>query len=185
MATPFGHSLAGYVTYKLSEVSVNDSSLRLLLLSIVMANFPDFDFLPGLWEGSPALYHQGITHSVGIGFLVSLSAAGVYHLKGLPFISVLVLCVFSYASHLVIDFFGPDGRSPYGMPLLWPITDAYFVSPRPLLLGMQHARSTDSSIMEWLAGIMQPYNLLAIAIELGWLAPFLILRQAFSKKLVR
>jgi inner membrane protein len=184
MATPIGHTLAGYVTYKLSKVSQNDQSLHLLLLSIVMANFPDLDFLPGFLAGSPALYHQGITHSMGIGLLISLAAAGVFRVTGWPFMPVFVLCFFSYLSHLIIDFLGPDGRSPYGVPLFWPITDRYFISPRPLFLGMHHAPSTEASIAEWLAGIKQPYNLLAIAVEVASLAPFLILSRAFSKKTV-
>jgi inner membrane protein len=174
MATPLGHSLAGYVTYKLSKVSQNDQSIHLLLLSILMANFPDLDFLPGFLAGSPALYHQGITHSLGVGLLVSLTAAGVCRLAGWPFMPVFLLCFASYASHLIIDFLGPDGRSPYGVPLFWPITDRYFISPKPLFLGMHHARATDASIAEWLGGIMQPYNLLAIAVEVAWLAPFLL-----------
>jgi inner membrane protein len=178
MATPFGHSVAGYVAYKASRVANEDGPPWLLFLSVFMANAPDLDFLPGLLAGSPALYHQGISHSLATGFIVSVSAAGAYALMGWRFLPVFGLCFSSYFSHLLIDLFGPDGRSPYGIPLLWPITDRYFMSPISLFLGMHHAGYTDASVVEWLGGILQPYNLLAIAVEVTWLTPLLILTHA-------
>lgn len=178
MASPFGHSLAGYAVYKFARLPETERSPRLMLLSIFMANFPDLDFLPGLMVGRPALYHQGVSHSLGIGLLVSLAAAGICTRRLSLFMPVFFLCFSAYASHLVLDFFGPDGRPPYGIPLFWPLSGEYFISHRPLFLGMNHAGSSDASIIEWILGILQPRNLRAMVVEGAWLAPLVILSHA-------
>ena len=82
-----------------------------------MANAPDLDFLPGILIGQPALYHQGLTHSLGFAVMASLGIAGIFSFKKKMFSVVFKVCFLSYASHLVIDIFGPDGRLPYGVPL--------------------------------------------------------------------
>jgi inner membrane protein len=153
----------------------NGEKRSLLVLSIVMANVPDLDFLPGLLLGSPALYHRGVTHSVGVALLVSVVVAWVFSFRGQSFRTALWLGVMAYLSHLLIDFFGPDGRWPYGQPVLWPISQGYFSSPRPLLLGMHHASSTYASRLDWIGGILSLYNLVAVAIEVVFIVPFLVL----------
>lgn len=145
-----------------------------------MANVPDLDFLPGIMMGTPALHHQGITHSLGFAFMVSLGAAGVYRAKGMSFSSMFSLCFISYLSHLIIDFFSPDGRFPYGEPLFWPISDEYFISPVQVFLGVHHAGSTFASTREWIEGILNLYNLGAIALEVVLIAPFVFLARYYG-----
>lgn len=169
MATPFGHSLAGYAIASRSGTS----GYWLIGLCILIANAPDFDFLPGLLSGAPALYHQGITHSILFGCIVSLVAAAVYAYRGGPFLQIFYLCSFSYLSHLLLDFFGPDGRPPYGIPLLWPLSDTYFISPVALFWGMHHAGSAHGSTQDWIRGILDFRNLGAVALETILIAPFI------------
>jgi inner membrane protein len=174
MATPLGHSLAGYAIYGLAKHGQERSRLSRLLLCLFMANAPDLDFLPGIVMGSPALYHQGITHSLGCAFLLSLVIASVSHLRNQAFGTVFSLSCIAYVSHLVIDFLSTDRRPPYGLPLLWPISGSYFISPMPIFLGVHHATFTRASTMEWLKGILHPYNLGAIGLEVVLLLPFVI-----------
>ncbi len=139
-----------------------------------MANLPDLDFLPGLLVGRPALYHQGVTHSMGFALLVSLGTAALYRLCGRPFSAVFHLGFLSYLSHLLLDALSPDGRLPYGIPLLWPLSTAYFSGPVALLLGVHHAGSSSTSVWDWVRSILHPYNLAALALEALWIAPLIV-----------
>ena len=56
MATPLGHSLAGYAVYSLFPAAKTLDQPNVLLLCVIMAISPDFDFLPGFLLGSPARF---------------------------------------------------------------------------------------------------------------------------------
>jgi inner membrane protein len=179
MATPIGHSLAGYAVCHLSGPAQDAGRVPLIWLCILLSIAPDLDFLPGILLGRPAMYHQGVTHSLGFALMVSLMIAVLYTLKGWPFPAIFKLAFFAYSSHLVLDFFGYDGRPPYGMPLFWPLSMEYFISPVPLFWGVRHAQPSSGSILEWVDGILNFYNLGAIALEIVLVAPFAILAQMY------
>lgn len=176
MATPFGHSLAGYAIYS-STASARNSPNRLYmaLLCLVVAMVPDLDLIPGILIGKPVFYHGSITHSLGFALVVSLGIAGIYHFKERSFPVVFKLCFLAYFSHLVLDFLGPDGRPPYGIPLFWPLSQAYFIAPVPILLGAHHVAATSASTSEFIGGILNFYNLAAIALEAFLILPFVFL----------
>jgi hypothetical protein len=141
-----------------------------------MANAPDLDFLPGLVLGQPALYHQGISHSVGSALAAAMViAAGFAYLKRESFRPFFGLCFVAFLSHLVMDFFGPDNRLPYGVPFFWPLSEMYFLSPMPFLLGTHHAGDDPAAPSEWLVGLFNPHNFKALAVEAVWFAPIVLL----------
>jgi inner membrane protein len=148
----------------------------------MMSLAPDLDFLPGIIMGRPALYHHGITHSLGFALLVSLTIAIFSALRGRPFPVVFTSSCFAYTSHLVLDFFGYDGRPPYGIPLFWPLSSEYFMSPVPLLRGVHHVQSTAGSIAEWFDGIFSLHNVGAIALEIAIVAPIAWLAYMYGSK---
>ena len=185
MATPLGHSLAGYAIYSLAAGAPRHDRFQRSLLWLFMANVADLDFLPGILLGSPALYHHGITHSLGFTLLISLGVAAVYRLRGKSFAGVFVLGGVAYLFHLVIDFLGHDTRPPYGMPLLWPISETHFISPVPVFLGVRHAGSAVASIREWLERLLHLHNLAAMALEVAILLPFILLGQRRRAVLLR
>jgi inner membrane protein len=172
MATPIGHSLAGYAVYCLAARAKDADRVHLIGLCIVLSIAPDLDFLPGILLGKPATYHQGITHSLGFALMISLTLAAIYRLRGWALSTIFKLSFFSYVSHLGLDFFGFDGRPPYGIPLFWPLSMEYFISPVPLLLGVHHVPSASASILEWFEGIFHLYNVGAIMLEMVFVAPF-------------
>jgi membrane-bound metal-dependent hydrolase YbcI (DUF457 family) len=180
MATPLGHALAGYAVYHLSAAAKDADRAHLIWLCILLSIAPDLDFLPGILLGKPAMYHQGMTHSLGFALIVSLTIATIYTLKGWPFPGIFTLSFFAYGSHLVLDFFGPDGRPPYGIPLLWPFSTECFISPIPLLWGVHHVHSASGSNLEWVAGILDFYNVGAIALEIVFMAPFVLLARRYG-----
>jgi inner membrane protein len=180
VATPVGHALAGYAVYNFSPSSRCHQRRGLMLWCIVMAVLPDLDFLPGILAGTPALYHQGISHSLGVAFLVSFALAGILG-ETKSFSQKFTLLFLSYCSHLLIDFFGPDRRLPYGIPMFWPISGKHFISPLPLFWGAQHASSTTASPLQWIEGLFTLHNLGAIAFEVLIIAPFIFLGARFRK----
>jgi inner membrane protein len=170
MATPIGHCLAGYAVRDFTS-GRQGSRLPTLLLAVAMANAPDLDFLPGLFVGMPALYHQGITHSLGFGFVASVLGALAFRLCGQTFGVTFRICLLAYVSHLALDFFGPDGRPPFGQPILWPLSDEYFRGPVSVFPGVRHAASTSASTREWVGTILSASNLGAIAVEIVVIGP--------------
>jgi membrane-bound metal-dependent hydrolase YbcI (DUF457 family) len=173
--------LAGLAVYSVAPDINKHSRLKLMLLCITMAVFPDLDLLPGLLQGQPVLYHGSISHSLGFALGVSLVIALIFHFQGSAFGPIFKLCLIAYVSHLVLDFFGPDGRAPYGIPLFWPLSSAHFLSPIPLLLGARHVGSTTASTMAFLRGVLSFYNVAAMTLEIAIVAPFIWLGQRFRR----
>lgn len=82
-----------------------------------------------------------------------------------------------------MDLFGPDGRLPYGIPILWPFSELTVLSsqPLPLLMGVRHIFSTDASPAEWIRGIIDWYNIRAIFREVMLIVPIIILGEWFNR----
>lgn len=175
MATPLAHSLAGYAVSCFAPEGHGGARWKTIALCVVMANLADLDFIPGLFRNQPALYHQGMTHSIAFALLVCLGMAALLSLKGDPFPTTFALCFGAYATHMALDLIGPDKRPPYGIPLLWPASSRCFLSPQPLLLGMRHVSKTSAPASEWIRGILDRRNLLAMALEIALLAPWVFL----------
>jgi inner membrane protein len=177
MATPIGHSLAGYAIYR-ALVPAEDRRPALALFAAAMAIAPDLDFVPGILAGAPATYHQGLSHSLALGIIAGLTGTVVLRAFADTTARVGFLLGFlCYASHLFIDLFGPDARPPYGIPLFWPLSDHTFLSPVPLLLGVSHAGRTSASTSEWLIAILSLYNVAAIGLEIALILPFVLLAR--------
>jgi inner membrane protein len=182
MATPLGHVLAGYAIYGFARAPKAGEQPGLTVLGIIMAVAPDLDLIPGLVMGQPALYHGGISHSLGFALLVSLGVAGIFKMHGKVFLPVFVVGFLAYSSHLLLDWLGSDGRPPFGIPVFWPFSNETFISPVTVLPGVRHAGATDDSISEWIQGILSWHNLGAIAIESALITPFIFLAHWLRRR---
>jgi membrane-bound metal-dependent hydrolase YbcI (DUF457 family) len=177
MATPIGHSLAGYAIYR-ALVPAKDRRPALLFFAAVMATAPDLDFVPGILAGAPATYHQGLSHSLAFGVIAGVTSALVLRaIAGTAARLGFLLGFLCYASHLVVDLFGPDTRPPYGIPLFWPFSDHTFLSPVQLLLGVAHAGRTSASTGEWVNAVLTLYNVAALGLEIALILPFVLLAR--------
>ena len=132
MATPLGHSLVAGIFYLLRD-DPRDKVVPCLLFFLLFANAPDLDFLPGLLLGEISRFHHGISHSLGFGILFTGIVCGVMvSLRWLPKDRAFywfVMGYFLYLSHLLVDSLTLDNGYPYGMPIFWPFSDAYFNVP--------------------------------------------------------
>jgi inner membrane protein len=134
MASPFGHALVGLGLFNLCYPRVTASRAKTLMLYglvILGACFPDLDFLPGLFLGHPGRFHHGLFHSLGMAVGLSLTIGAFMAFFGKP-PSFLKSSIFVFAlifSHLLLDFFTEDPKSPFGFPVFWPVSDVYFISP--------------------------------------------------------
>lgn len=99
-----------------------------LLLFVALALLPDADValvaLGACDDG--ACGHRGASHSlpfaIGIGLLAGLVARRLRW----PVVRTIVAATFAVASHAMLDVLGAGGR---GLPLLWPFSEARFISP--------------------------------------------------------
>ena len=148
-----------------------------LALCVGLALSPDLDFLPGILRGQPALYHQGISHSLAFGLVVSAVAALGLAWRGRPALVSFGVLFAAYTSHLLIDLFGPDARPPYGVPLFWPVDEGYYLAPFEVFRGVHHASSTAIRTDEWIDALFSWYNVKAIFVEGAVLAPLLLLGE--------
>jgi len=179
VATPIGHGLAGYAVYLSGRTVKLPRST--FWLCILMSIAPDLDFIPGILQGQPNLYHQGVSHSLGAAVVASFAAA-ILVSRGSSFRRQWILFGLAYGTHLVLDFLAPDGRPPYGQPLLSPITAEYYYAPPALqiLWGVRHAKATSAATSDWISGILHLHNLAAIGIEVLMTLPLVLLGRWVS-----
>ena len=172
MSSPVGHSLAGYAVYAFRYRTLRLKDAKLVLLALLAANLPDFDFLPGLLVGTPNVYHHGISHSLSAAVVCSAGLAliarsiGYRSFKGL-FLFFLAL----YGSHLLLDYISIDRKYPLGVPLLWPLSDASYLLPHPILPPIDHAPHDHASLGQFFEDVFSLGNVFAMLLEAAILMP--------------
>lgn len=182
MCTPLGHSIVGY------SVAMNQSGIEIrkigwMILHVVLfANLPDIDLLVGYAVGNPNRYHHLWTHSLGFvilaGLLYGISYALLKKKNGLKAGLIISGIVFS---HIVLDFFSKDTRVPYGMPLFWPISEKFYLSPVTLFLDINKASSSDA----FLGSLFCLHNLWTLLFEVAVMTPLLVWIYSHHKKTVQ
>lgn len=129
MPTPIGHSLAGLLLSRTKIFAPSRSTYKSLAVAIILANLADADFVPGLLSGNPNRFHHGLTHSVGASFIVGFLFAGYFFYWQRRFLAPFFFAASAYSSHIFLDFFTVDTSLPHGIPMFWPFSSEYFISP--------------------------------------------------------
>jgi hypothetical protein len=127
----------------------------------VLAAAPDLDLL---FPGYP---HRSITHSVTAVAAVAIVAAAVAAMRGRPVVRVAAMCAAAVATHLLLDWMAVDREfAPFGVQLLWPFSDSWFISRWDLFPGTERHNIFSA------AAILR--NAQSAAAELILIAPFAV-----------
>lgn len=163
MPTPVAHSI---ISLSLSNKKPAGSSVfKWLAFWVVLGNFADFDFLPGIMIGDPNRYHHGLSHSILFAIVLAITAYLLYPSffkeRRAPFRTYLsvTLC------HLFLDLLTVDRVWPCGLPLFWPFSHTYYISPFSIFLNVNRGMCLHV-LLTW-------HNLMAIALELAISLPLL------------
>jgi len=181
--SPVGHSLIGLsigLLYAWPRGRLSEGFLNTvyryrapLFASIVLANLPDVDYVPGILTGDLNAYHHQYTHTLGWVLLVSVGLwacwkafrPGIGWREGLFVFACL-------ASHLVADMLTDDGSYPFGIMLYWPVSADYVIAPQPLFPRPMKA--------DW-AEIFQLHNMRVMAVEFLIAAPLVVAVLAWKR----
>jgi membrane-bound metal-dependent hydrolase YbcI (DUF457 family) len=135
MPSPVGHLLAGAAVAWTLDLVPGQRAWRarsaaaswferaggkLTLVCALLAAAPDLDLL--------LKSHRTFTHSVGAVVFVALFAGAIAANAGRPIWRIGLMCGGAYATHLLLDWLGADGRPPYGLQALWPLSDEWYIS---------------------------------------------------------
>jgi inner membrane protein len=157
MPSPIGHALAGVAVAWAIDPRTDR---RLTLAAASLAALPDIDLLL-------PIQHRTITHSLGAVIAVTIIAAVVTaQVTRRSVARVALICAAAYASHLLLDWLGVDDYFPYGLTLLWPFSDRFYISGWNLFpeTARQHLFTGPSLVV----------NLKAIAQEVALLGPIVL-----------
>jgi membrane-bound metal-dependent hydrolase YbcI (DUF457 family) len=110
--------------------------------------------------------HRTATHSLTAAALVAILAAAVtgWVTRGrLPTGRVALMCGAAYAGHLLLDWLAIDRTPPYGLQILWPFSQTWFISGADLFLQTERRQflsvasiRTNLLAMAWESAILLP-----------------------------
>ena len=163
MPTPIAHSL---VSLGLSDMeSRRERPFTWAAFWMLLGNFADLDFLPGIILGEPSRFHHGATHSLLFAFVLAVVACQFYSVIFRRKTAFWIFLVVT-GSHLFLDCLTLDTAPPYGLPLLWPFSHACFRFPFSLFLYVERAMSL-RVLLSW-------HNFWAVFLEIALTLPFLL-----------
>lgn len=146
MPTPIGHALGGYAAADAATPDTGSTNSRwmVVLLAVVVAISPDFDFIPGLIVNNIPKYHRTMSHGVPAALVVAsvltLLLRGWW--KG-SLRHLWVLLFTAYMSHVLLDIVTPDPTGGSGLRPLWPLSSVWFAYPLPFLEPLNELRILD------------------------------------------
>lgn len=147
MPTTIAHMIGGYTAVEVGgQVPGQTPRARwiwVIGLSVLAANAPDLDFLPGLFLGSATRFHRGPTHSIAAAVLIPMLFALIAGRWSVGWKPVFVATLLAYGSHIGLDLLIPDPMGEGGIPLLWPFSHRVLIYELGWLDVMNGWRSID------------------------------------------
>jgi len=110
--------------------------------------------------------HRTVTHSAGAVIFVGLCAAVLAANAERPIARVALMCAGAYATHLLLDWLAADSSSPYGIQVLWPFSDGWYISGWNVFRQTARRRFLTPSVIG--------ENLRAVVQEIAILGPLLV-----------
>lgn len=154
----------GFLGNRVDSLTLQKKSI-LLLIVVILANLPDLDFLPGIFIGQPNYFHHGPTHSILLAVITAVLAYIISskYFDELDKKSYALMLLLAAISHTLLDYFSKDTGHPYGVPLLWPLNNTFYISSVSLFSDI--ARSDEPGIA-FIMSIFNTHNFIAVAGEL-------------------
>lgn len=181
MPSPVGHTLIGLAlacAWRLPRSRPGElwaaagRERGALFGAVVLANLPDVDYLPGIALGEINRFHHTVTHSLL--FVAVAAVAAVALGRGVErSLRAWGWCFALGLSHLLADLVSADTSEPHGIMPWWPFSSTYMISPVSLFW---HLRKR-----EW-ADFLQWHNVQAVAVEVAWCLPLLVLVLAWKRR---
>ncbi len=185
MPTPIAHMAAGYLAYGMLRNNLVNSkkiNLTVMVFCFSLSIWPDFDFIPGIFINDINRFHHGITHSLLAAFLMSLLAAiammPILKTRNIKILKVWACFFIASASHPILDFFSKDQSIPYGIPILWPFLDIYYMSSISLFYPVE---KSGNNIESFLMSLINRNNLLAVLFECIFVVFLFFIVDAFRR----
>ena len=170
MPSPVGHTLGALAAMIAIEPSIIMSRYKPIVIlgtAFIIGTLADADFLVAHYTTVQYLRHHYFTHSIPFAILFTVVCWIILRLakfqnpnKGAALLGA------AYGSHLFLDYFAHDGSKPYGIPLLWPLTDRHFIAPFDVFFSIHRGEFSD---------LFSLHNFFAILIESAVLAPIVVL----------
>lgn len=173
MPLPVGHTLAGYGGYVLLNHTPWPQWQKFrerFWGSILLANLPDIDFLPGIVMGQPTLFHRQATHSLTLAILVGLVGYWLAPRLRLRRATAVLWTAGLYMSHILLDMLVADKTPPGGVQVLWPLSQNYWISPFTPFPGLDSLDSNASLLRSLVSG----QCLFVVLCEAALLAPWVL-----------
>jgi len=148
-----------------------------LFVSVVIANLPDVDFLPGYLLGDLTTFHHQATHSITAAVIVGLLIAALASRWKFNGIGWGVWGGSVYLSHVVFDLLVNDPSPPFGVQLLWPFSDSYFISPFTPFARFDYFDPTAGMV----STMLSVHNLITMLREFVLVAPIVALAWFVGK----
>jgi membrane-bound metal-dependent hydrolase YbcI (DUF457 family) len=131
MPLPLAHTIVGYSLAAATGVRFRRDTVTAIFFSVVVANLPDADFLPGALVNQPVLYHRTIAHTLPAALVCGLIIGAVLTRFGRRFWEITLLAALVYTSHLLADMVDIGGNNN-GVQLFWPLHEGWFAIETPL-----------------------------------------------------
>ena len=169
MPTPVGHALGGLAAYLAAPPTKKaQQDWTLLGATLLAALLPDLDLAIGSFAGRS--YHHYFTHSLGFSVLFAGIAFWAMGRMGrAPAGRDALVMASGYVSHILLDLLGKDTTPPFGVQLLWPFSDAFFISPVPVFSDVwRGSPAVTFGLHNWLAMGREMLVLLPVVGLLAW-----------------
>jgi hypothetical protein len=151
LPSPVGHILAGTAVYLVATTREPRSRVA-LMVTLLGSILPDFDFLPGILIGEPAVFHHGISHSST--FAVVFGVLIFFFLRRFKEVTTAartaVVAALAYTSHVILDLVSVS-EGARGIPILWPLSNERFAINLNLFGHFHHDGLNDGiwSVVGW------------------------------------
>ncbi len=169
MPSPIAHLAAGYLIFRSSSASDPSDQPPLTACAIVsLSLLPDLDAILGILFRNLRRYHHGVSHSIFVGFVVSIAVGAATTLKRTnSWLQWLSLTLVSYELHVIMDYLSGGVR---GVKLFWPYSSRRFRFPLKTFYGLK-----------WDEGLFSRKHITTAITEVAFIAMFYLLLHLIKR----